>query len=169
MPDKMNGYEWIHTLRKETGKRIPELLALSRTSDPYFAGSKMDTKQAEWFAKMWEQKYKGQTGIHIRRVHYHLFCIQYKKLKGNALQKHVKRLAIDHGIFKIRSLVAFGASGRLRRSPQFRPVSPELEHGGCAIAADHRTIFPLEFAIASIELFFVGLDARYSARGWLRS
>jgi hypothetical protein len=76
------GYDWIHQLRKQTGKTIPELLALSRQNDPFFAGSPTDLKQAGWFTRMWEQEYKGQSGIHIRRGHYHLDAISYPKLNG---------------------------------------------------------------------------------------
>lgn len=79
------GYEWIRKLKQETGKNIPELLALKEYSrDPFFVGSETDLEQAEWFEKMWEQEFKGQTGIHLRRVHYRLGSIGYLKPDGTA-------------------------------------------------------------------------------------
>jgi len=78
------GFDWIHDLKKKTGKKyIPELLALSRDHDPFFIGSPAHIEQGQWFAQMWEQKYKGQTGIHIRRVHYHLQALgDFPNLQG---------------------------------------------------------------------------------------
>ena len=76
------GYLWVKSLKKQTGKNIPALLALTRPNDPFFCGSEADQKNAEWFAVMWEQKYEGQSGIHVRRVHYHLQAIEFPKLNG---------------------------------------------------------------------------------------
>lgn len=82
--ERMNerGYQWIKNLKEQTGKNIPDLLALSRVNDPFFTGTKTHERQAQWFAKMWKQKYEGQTGIHIRRVHYLLQSKPYPKLNG---------------------------------------------------------------------------------------
>jgi hypothetical protein len=67
------GCDWIKGLKKETGKNVPELLALTRERDPFYCGhTPTQQEQAKWFARMWEQEYKGQTGIHIRRMHYRL-------------------------------------------------------------------------------------------------
>src|SRR5580692_11456082 len=76
------GYKWIKNLKKQTGKNIPELVATTQQTDPFFSGSKMDRRQAEWFAKMWKQHYEGQTGIHLRRIHYKLATLAFAKLNG---------------------------------------------------------------------------------------
>jgi hypothetical protein len=76
------GFQWIKSLKKQTGRNIPDLLALSRQRDPFFIGSKKDRKRAEWFARMWEQQYHHQTGLHLRRIHYRLDAISFPKLKG---------------------------------------------------------------------------------------
>jgi hypothetical protein len=76
------GYNWIKDLKKQTGKNVPELLALSQHSDPFFIGSPADIAQGEWFARMWKQEYDGHTGVHVRRVHYRLDALGFLKLDG---------------------------------------------------------------------------------------
>ena len=66
-----SGYERIKRLAKETGRNIPDLLALARKNDPYFMGSPAQVRQAEWFASLWE-RFGYTTSVHIRRVHYQL-------------------------------------------------------------------------------------------------
>jgi len=82
-------YDSIKKLAKEMGKPVPEVLALSRDHDPFFCGTAAHREHAKWFARMWKQEYEGQAGIHIRRVHYHLDAIQFKKSQGmHAVQKY---------------------------------------------------------------------------------
>jgi len=74
---------WLGDLMRETGKTRRELLVLADQSDPFYAGKMPAQKQAaEWFARMWEQEYKGQTGIHLRRCHYHIDAIRFRKING---------------------------------------------------------------------------------------
>lgn len=74
---------WLGELMKETGKSRRDLLVLSDNNDPYYAGTtSAQRKAAEWFARMWEQEYKGQTGIHLRRCHYHIDAIKLLKTNG---------------------------------------------------------------------------------------
>jgi hypothetical protein len=84
------GYGWVHQLKKKLRKNIPQLLALSRACDPFYFGSPTQVKKAEWFAAMWEREYEGQTGIHLRRVHYYLDALQFLKLEGMPY-RNVKR------------------------------------------------------------------------------
>ncbi len=73
----MSGYEEIKRLSKETGRKIPELIALARQNDPFFVGSPAQIEKGEWFARMWEEHgYVGMTGIHLRRVHYKLYLTE---------------------------------------------------------------------------------------------
>jgi hypothetical protein len=85
------GYNWILELKKQTGKNIPELLALTRENDPFFAGTAVHWKKAKWFATMWKREYEGQTGIHLRRVHYHLDAKKnVRKLDGKPYRNAYK-------------------------------------------------------------------------------
>jgi hypothetical protein len=65
----MNGYDRIKSLAHETGSAIPNLLALARQNDPFFAGAPAQQQQAEWFESLWEV-YGLSHGTHLRRVHY---------------------------------------------------------------------------------------------------
>jgi Skp family chaperone for outer membrane proteins len=76
------GSDWILSLAKQLGKMVTELIALSPDHDPFKCGTLAHKEQAEWFAKMWQQEYKGQTGIHLRRVHYRLDAVGYPGIHG---------------------------------------------------------------------------------------
>lgn len=67
----MSGYEKIRALSKDTGLKIPDLIAMARQNDPFFAGSPAQSRMAEWFASLWED-FGFSTGVHLRRVHYRL-------------------------------------------------------------------------------------------------
>jgi hypothetical protein len=72
---------FIGELMRQTGKSRRDLLVLSDHSDPFYAGTPpAQRKGAEWFAKMWESEYVGQTGIHIRRCHYHIDATGFPKI-----------------------------------------------------------------------------------------
>lgn len=81
MTKRLSGF--IGELMRQTGKSRRDLLVLADQSDPFYAGTMpAQRKAAEWFARMWEQEYDGQTGIHIRRVHYHLDAIRFPKINS---------------------------------------------------------------------------------------
>lgn len=65
----MSGYEKVRELAKETGAKIPDLLAMARQNDPFFMGSPAQVRDGEWFAGLWEE-YSFHHGVHLRRVHY---------------------------------------------------------------------------------------------------
>lgn len=67
----MNGYNTLKELAQQTGTRVPDLLAMSRTNDPFYCGSPADLAKAEWFAALFESHGFG-SGVHIRRIHYRL-------------------------------------------------------------------------------------------------
>jgi hypothetical protein len=57
-------------IREQRGRKPPitDLLVLSQQKDPYYAGSKAERAQAEWFASIF-----GETaGTHLRRIYYRL-------------------------------------------------------------------------------------------------
>ena len=67
----MTGYEKLKQMKKQIKCNIPELLALASQHDPFYAGSKTQSLQAEWFANLWE-KFGYTSGIHLRRIHYQI-------------------------------------------------------------------------------------------------
>lgn len=72
----MSGYEWIKRQAKERGVPIPELLALSRNNDPFFAGSPAQRERARWFANLWDE-FGFVTGVHLRRIHYRIISQEH--------------------------------------------------------------------------------------------
>jgi len=61
-------YADIKALAKATGRRIPDLLAMSCQNDPFYT-MPAQVKQAEWFAALWD-RLNIPHGAHIRRIHY---------------------------------------------------------------------------------------------------
>ncbi|HCB12424.1 MAG TPA: hypothetical protein DEP36_02475, partial [Gammaproteobacteria bacterium] len=60
----------IKALAKQTGKRIPDLLAMASQNDPFYI-MPAQAKQAEWFAGLWK-RFNLPHGVHLRRIHYKL-------------------------------------------------------------------------------------------------
>ena len=79
--DFQTGYEKINQLKKETGRKIKNLLVLAPQNDPFYVGSQAQMEQAEWFAKLWEE-YCFQNGVHLRRIHY-VFVSEVEIIKPN--------------------------------------------------------------------------------------
>lgn len=67
----MSGYDQVKELSKELGIPIPQLLALARNNDPFFAGAPAQQSKASWFAATWS-RFEYSRGVHLRRVHYQL-------------------------------------------------------------------------------------------------
>jgi hypothetical protein len=65
------GYETIKQMAAARRRSIPELLALSRNNDPFFAGSPAQRAKAEWFVATLAEL-GLTTRFHLRRVHYKL-------------------------------------------------------------------------------------------------
>lgn len=66
----MLDYDGIKAMAKTIGRPVKDLLALSPTNDPFYAGVGHRRQAAEWFADMWNQY--GGVGAHLRRIHYRL-------------------------------------------------------------------------------------------------
>jgi hypothetical protein len=66
----MLDHQQIKELANATGRRTPDLLALSYHSDPFYAGVGFRAQAAEWFGGIWRQ----HVGVspHLRRIHYRL-------------------------------------------------------------------------------------------------
>jgi hypothetical protein len=67
----MYDYLTLKILAKQTGKRVTDLIALSRNHDPFYVGTPAHIACAKWFAELW-QRFGFINGIHLRRVHYRI-------------------------------------------------------------------------------------------------
>ena len=66
----MLDYKSLKAMAKNIGRPDKNLLALSLTNDPFYAGVSARRRDAEWFAAIWADH--GATGSHLRRLHYQL-------------------------------------------------------------------------------------------------
>jgi hypothetical protein len=64
-------YQTIKNKAKELQCSVKDLIVLSQQNDPFYCGTKMDIKLAEWFAQLWE-KFGFVSDIHLRRIHYRI-------------------------------------------------------------------------------------------------
>jgi hypothetical protein len=62
-------YASLKDLAKRQGKRVTDLIALSRNHDPFYVGTPAHITNGKWFADLW-QRFGLTDGIHIRRMHY---------------------------------------------------------------------------------------------------
>ena len=62
-------YHDIKQLSAETGIGASELIALSASNDPFYAGLPSREVWARWFADIWD-RFGWTTGLHLRRIHY---------------------------------------------------------------------------------------------------
>ena len=67
-----NAYDRLLEVKKETGKNIGDLLAMSHVNDPCYFGSPKDIKLAEWFRDNVFNRYAETRGgsVYIRGLHY---------------------------------------------------------------------------------------------------
>jgi len=69
-------YETIKRLAKERKCRVTDLIALAVQNDPFYAGTSSQWRDAEWFAKIWEEAGYGNGGrVHLRRIHYRVVSL----------------------------------------------------------------------------------------------
>src|SRR5215813_8693775 len=66
----MLDYDGIKELARSVGRSVKDLLALSATNDPFYAGVGNRSEAAKWFSEIWRD-YAGTTP-HLRRIHYRL-------------------------------------------------------------------------------------------------
>ena len=64
-------YDDIKALAYRQNVKVSDLLALATNNDPFYTGRPAQRKQAEWFARLWED-FGYTTGVHLRRFHYRL-------------------------------------------------------------------------------------------------
>jgi hypothetical protein len=65
-------YEDIKDLAVHLRRRLPTLIVMNDGTDPWFAGLESRREKAEWFADLWNNRFKIQSKIHTRAIHYKL-------------------------------------------------------------------------------------------------
>lgn len=78
-------YAEIKAAAKAAGKKLSDVLPLSKDCDPFYSGAPAEIENAKWFADLWEQY--GSTG-HIRRIHYKI--LNTVKRPNGALYRNTK-------------------------------------------------------------------------------
>jgi hypothetical protein len=74
------GYEFIKALAKASRCKVPDLLAMGRCNDPFYAGAAGYRVWGEWFAAIWLE-HEFPAGTHVRRVHYRLVSRKERVLR----------------------------------------------------------------------------------------
>jgi hypothetical protein len=64
-------YETLKQLAQRDGKKVTDLIAMSRNRDPFYVGAPGDVIKAKWFADIWH-RFNYVSGIHIRRMLYQI-------------------------------------------------------------------------------------------------
>jgi hypothetical protein len=82
VPPEQWGFEYIKALAKERRCPVPDLLALGRGNDPFYAGAAGYRIWGEWFARLW-QEHDLPDGTHVRRVHYRLISLKEPVLRAD--------------------------------------------------------------------------------------
>lgn len=111
---------------KEDRYRRKDLLAMSESRDPFYAGQPNRREKAEWFAKLWNEY--GGGGYHLRRLHYKILGLAVRP-DGKPYQntKDDWNLLSDGSInARHLGLVAYDAFVD-RRNP---PPKVEVEYSG---------------------------------------
>jgi hypothetical protein len=62
-------YAKLKDLAQQMGRKVTDLIALSRNHDPFYVGTPAHITNGKWFAEIW-QRFGLTDGIHIRRMHY---------------------------------------------------------------------------------------------------
>ena len=65
-------YEDIKDLAVHLRRRLPTLIAMDEGTDPWYAGVDSRRENAEWFADLWNNRFRIQSKIHTRAIHYKL-------------------------------------------------------------------------------------------------
>jgi hypothetical protein len=110
----VSGYETIKALAKARGVRIPDLLVRAHQNDPFYAGSPAQIEKAAWFLHRWRAMgYAGQSGIHLRRIHYRMVSQAEPVLMpdGNAIHEHTGLLGLSRQGVEAGALSRPGGTG----------------------------------------------------------
>ena len=87
----MYDYNSIKTLAKDNGGRVTDLIALAPSNDPFYAGTPADWSLATWFEGLW-RKFRYNTGVHIRRVHYQIISQNPPVLMPNSNREYLEQI-----------------------------------------------------------------------------
>ena len=65
------GHAVVKALAQQLGYPLKDVVALSKSRDPFLSGAPAQQIKAEWFLALWQQ-FAYTTRVHLRRVHYRL-------------------------------------------------------------------------------------------------
>jgi hypothetical protein len=68
-PPRPRDHAGLTALAEQLGKPLYTLHAMEAGTDPFLAGTRARRRDAEWFAKIWNDL-SGARGFHLRRLHY---------------------------------------------------------------------------------------------------
>ncbi len=76
--ERRGSYDWVARQARARGKRVDEILALTRDHDPFYCGRELDVRNARWFAEAIVERFAAQieaqraAGVrpHVRGLHY---------------------------------------------------------------------------------------------------
>jgi hypothetical protein len=73
LPDHIapRGHAAVKALAQQLGRPLKEVVALSKSRDPFLSGQPAQVTKAQWFLALW-QEFAYTTRVHLRRVHYRL-------------------------------------------------------------------------------------------------
>lgn len=155
VPQKRMTRELLKRLSRATGKKIEDLVALSREVDPFNTGTPADLRLAEWFAALVNEH--GLVGKHLRDINYALLSLgaDYSADDWNRLMEG-SRKARTLGLFspwafpdrRSRLFLTDGRSGDepLARLPEVHvPAEPWAEEGEWVL--EPLTLQPLRIVV----------------------
>lgn len=65
-------YQIIKTAAKRARCRVNDMLALAPKNDPFYVGAPASVVKAQWFAGIYNSRFRDTQGAHLRRIHYRL-------------------------------------------------------------------------------------------------
>ncbi len=119
----------IKELKRRTGRKIPDLLALLPENDPFNCGAPADILKAEWFKAMWDKHHIVTS--HTRRIHYKLVVASERRHDGKIYlntamdAKYLQEASVAARWLGLVSADAF----RDHRNPEaiiYGPLEPEF-------------------------------------------
>lgn len=152
--------DWIEALKRHKNAtrtpgtkklRVGDLLAMSKNSDPFWAGAVMNLKLAKWFVKAWHDMGVA-SGVHLRRIHYRLVSTPGKNEEGltyTNTERNWERFQV--GSRQARALELVDATAFVdRQNPD--PIPPAWASIAACDSPHVRTPLAPEFTLPSISL-----------------
>ncbi|MBB3148772.1 hypothetical protein FHS21_005220 [Phyllobacterium trifolii] len=165
MTERMD-YQSLLALAKEVGCKVTDLVALSPSNDPFYAGRADRRQAAEWFMGIWEQ-FGFRHGAHLRRMHYVLISQPLPIIRPdgqpytNTLTnwKYFGKASLSARYLK---MLPFGALADRRNDPPiiYADDSDNMPDPDCYVTDGHAGLAIPRMEIAKPYAFASGFTAR---------